>query len=225
MISTALGRNQIFKYTAVDTFPATTSGIYFGSAIIVMIIAFSTSGIIPLLFEDLRLSCAQRYMTITHGLFPWIASKLVSMSLNAALLSISIALPLVFVFELSLKQTGIFLVQILVLSLFYSVLAMTIGVYTRNEASATVTTNLLYFLLGLAGGNFIPIPLMPKSIQDISAFTPNYWAIKSLLHNIAGIETNWIPLVGLVSGAVLVMIGTNAVVLKKTLREGGVLYE
>ncbi len=59
--------------------------------------------------------------------------------------------------------------QILVISLFFGALALLIGLITNNESSATVATNIIYFVLGLLGGNFIPIPLMPKSIQDISA--------------------------------------------------------
>ncbi len=100
MISTALGRNRLFEYDAIDTFPATTSGLYFGSAILVMISAFSASGILPLVFEDLRLNCTQRYLTIHHNLSLWMFSKLIAMSLNASLLSSIVALPIVFSLKL-----------------------------------------------------------------------------------------------------------------------------
>lgn len=122
MISTALGRNRLFTYKAIDTFPATTSGVYFGSAIIVMIAAFSASGILPLVFEDLRLNCTQRYMTVSHQLTLWILSKLISMSLNATILSFFVALPLIFVFQMDIIQSLILLIQILIISVFFLVL-------------------------------------------------------------------------------------------------------
>ncbi len=225
MISTALGRNRLFTYKAIDTFPATTSGVYFGSAIIVMIAAFSASGILPLVFEDLRLNCTQRYMTVSHQLTLWILSKLISMSLNATILSFFVALPLIFVFQMDIIQSLILLIQILIISVFFGSLALLIGVVTGNESSATVTTNLVYFILGLAGGNFIPIPLMPKSIQDISAWTPNYWAIKGLLNNMANLKYG----LGLIDGLFLVssicIVLLCAWRLERSLQQGGVIYE
>lgn len=119
MISTALGRNRLFEYDAIDTFPATTSGLYFGSAILVMISAFSASGILPLVFEDLRLNCTQRYLTIHHNLSLWMFSKLIAMSLNASLLSSIVALPIVFFFKIGPVNALLLFFQILVISLFF----------------------------------------------------------------------------------------------------------
>lgn len=225
MISTALGRNRIFSYTPVSTFPATTSGVYFGSAIIVMMAVFSASGILPLVFEDLRLNCVQRYMTLNHNLFLWVASKLFALSLNATLLCFTVAIPIMFVFEMSLIQGLILFLQIFAISLFFAALALTIGLIVKNEASATVTTNLMYFILGLAGGNFIPIPLMPKSVQDISALTPNFWAIKALLHNIADIQGTQTVLTWPFLLAAILLSALCSLTLSKGLKQGGFLYE
>lgn len=225
MISTALGRNRLFEYKTVDTFPATTSGIYFGSAILVMIAAFSASGILPLVFEDLRLNCTQRYMTLNRNLVPWVLSKLIAQGLNASLLCFIIAVPLIVIFDMDIIQSVSILIQIVSISLFYGALALVIGTVTANESSATVTANLLYFLLGLAGGNFIPLPLMPKSIQDISAYTPNYWAIKGLLGNIAQIDGSHFN-----TSLIFLMISLGlSVVCAKSLElrihKGGAIYE
>lgn len=225
MISTALGRNRLFIYSPVDTFPATTSGIYFGSAIIVMIAAFSATGILPLLFEDLRLNCTQRYMTVSHNLLAWSLSKLIAMSLNASFLSFIVALPLLFAFNLEPMQSFVLFIQILIISLFFGSVALLIGVVIGNESSATVTANLLYFILGLAGGNFIPLPLMPKSIQDMSAWTPNHWAIKSLLNNMAGLHHGLGAPLGLFLTSSICIVVFCAWRLERNLQRGGVMYE
>lgn len=225
MISTALGRNRLFEYDAIDTFPATTSGLYFGSAILVMISAFSASGILPLVFEDLRLNCTQRYLTIHHNLSLWMLSKLIAMSLNASLLSSIVALPIVFFFKIGPMNALLLFFQILVISLFFGALALLIGLITNNESSATVATNIIYFVLGLLGGNFIPIPLMPKSIQDISAFTPNHWAIKGILTNMAGLDGGLlqIALFFFIGGSLITMFCAKR--LGRSIQKGGALYE
>ena len=225
MISTALGRNRIFSYSPVKTFPATTSGVYFGAAILVMISVFSSSGILPLVFEDLRLNCTQRYMTLNHNLVYWLASKLIALSLNATLLCFIIGLPIIFIFNMGLNQSLLLFIQILILNLCFASIALSLGFLIKNEASATVTSNLLYFVLGLAGGNFIPIPLMPKSVQDISAFTPNYWAIKTLLNNIAGLPGSYtMQLVPFLACTVLLTL-ICSLQLSKSLHEGSVQYD
>ncbi len=115
--------------------------------------------------------------------------------------------------------------QILVISLFFGALALLIGLITNNESSATVATNIIYFVLGLLGGNFIPIPLMPKSIQDISAFTPNHWAIKGILTNMAGLDGGLlqIALFFLIGGSLITMFCAKR--LGRSIQKGGALYE
>jgi len=225
MISTALGRNRLFQYNTVDTFPATTSGVYFASAILVMVAAFSASGILPLVFDDLRLNCVQRYLTVKHKLRPWVVSKLIALSLNATLLCVAIAFPIGFLFNLGFKEFLILTAQIGCISLFYGAMSLFIGLLIGNETSATVTSNLLIFALGLFGGNFIPLPLMPKSIQNISAFTPNYWAIRTLLHTISGIQPEFgrIEITFLVLSIILATLCAKW--LERTLHKGGIIYE
>ncbi len=225
MISTALGRNRLFSYKTVDTFPSTTSGLYFGSAMLVMVAAFSASGILPLVFDDLRLNCVQRYVTLKHGLFPWVLSKLIALSFNTTLLCTTIAVPLMIIFKLSPFQIVYLIFQIICISLFYASIALLIGMLTGNESSATVTSNLLVFGLGLVGGNFIPLPLMPKSIQDISAFTPNYWAIRGLLTNIADITRRPLQIEGIFMVLTLIISVICANWLQHILRKGGAIYE
>ena len=225
MISTALGRNIIFSYAPVDTFPATTSGVYFGSAILVIMAVFSASGILPLVFEDLRLNCTQRYMTLNHSLFLWVVSKLIALSLNATLLCFIIAVPLIVFFKVSLVQALVLFAQILIVSLFFACIALSIGLVVKNEASATVSTNLIYFILGLAGGNFIPIPLMPKSVQDLSAFTPNYWAIKTILNTLADLKAPQFKTLSVFIVIILALAFLCSLQLTRSLKKGGFSYD
>jgi len=225
MISTALGRNRLFEYETVATFPATTSSVYFGSAILVMVAAFSATGILPLVFDDLRQNCLQRYMALNSHLYKWVLSKLIALGLNVTFLCTMIAIPIMVIFKFTLLQGLVLTLQIMIISIFYGALALLLGVFTGNESSATVTANLLTFALGLVGGNFIPLPLMPKSIQDISSFTPNYWAIRGLLGNIADISTG----LGIIEGLFIVITCTIAFICAKklevVLHKGGVIYE
>lgn len=225
MISTALGRNRLFQYVPIDTFPATTSGTYFSAAMLVMVAAFSSAGVLPLVFEDLRQNCLQRYLMIRGGLVQWVVSKLLALSLGMTLMSFLIALPVMFYLDMKPAQILILIGQIFVLGLFFSALALFIGVAAKNESAATVATNLMVFALGLSGGNLIPLPLMPKSIQNISALTPNYWAIRSLLVTLAGVEGRTWIIPAILTSASAALALTCARRLEKTLHHGGVRYE
>jgi len=58
----------------------------------------------------------------------------------------------------------------------------------------------------IVGGNFFPLQLMPKYVQNIAALTPNYWFIKSILYIIYDVESI-LPL--MVMALCLIFTGLN----------------
>ncbi len=225
MISVALGRNRLFSYRLIDTFPSTTSTYYFGAAIIVIVAAYASSSILPLFFDDIKGHCIQRYLTTRTSPLPWLLSKLTACSINTALLCLIPALPLTVYFKLGILSTLTLIAQIIVVSFFFSTLILLVGLIVRKESAATIASSLIVFVLALMGGNFIPLPLMPKALQDISAFTPNYWAIRLLLMTLTGStghSTTVLVATLLVTGAALLFCSHY---LKNALQKGGVRYD
>jgi ABC-type multidrug transport system permease subunit len=225
MISMALGRNRLFSYTLIDTFPSTTSVVYFGAAIIVIVAAYASTAILPLYFGDLKTHCVQRHLTIHTTLLRWVLSKLTATSLHTSLLCCMLALPLAVYFKLKPLSLGLLLFQIFMISLFFSALTLLIGILLKRESSATIASSLIVFVLGLVGGNFIPLPLMPKALQDTSAFTPNYWAIRSLLQTLSESQAVNIPVFIWTGALVTAAILFAAAYLKHTLKTGGIRYD
>ncbi len=225
MISMALGRNRLFSYTLIDTFPSTTSIVYFGAAIIVIVAAYASTGILPLYFGDLKTHCLQRHLTIHTSLLGWVLSKLTATSIHTTLLCCMLALPLGLYFKLGLIQFGLLLFQVFLVSFLFSAITLMFGIVLKRESTATIASSLIVFVLGLVGGNFIPLPLMPKTLQDTSAFTPNYWAIRTLLQTLS--DTQAANPTVLIWTICLILVATlfSASYLKHTLKTGGIRYD
>lgn len=185
MVSFVLGRNQFFSYSTVDTFPATNSFLYFGAAILSMVIAFSSTGILSLVYEDIQAYCLQRYLMGSKSIFLWTISKIFAFSLLTTMLCFLISLPLFVYFVLSPILMAKLFIQIFIYALFYVSLLLFLGLLFFSQTASNLFSNLFVFLLGLVGGNFIPLPLMPKAVQNVSSFTPNYWTIRRILYTLS----------------------------------------
>lgn len=191
MVMTALNRNSLFEYVPIETFPSSTSSEYFIFSIIVLVIIFMTVSSSNGLVEEDKQMTLQRYMTCGNSLALFILSKIGAMTLNSviSLVPLFIAIPLIMPFSV-IELCLVYLIFILAI-FFFSTLSLLIGIYSGKVS--TLVSSIFVLILAIIGGQFIPISVMPKFIQDISSFTPNYWIIRSCLYLQQGtLETSYI---------------------------------
>lgn len=180
MVMTALGRNSIFSYKAIETFPAATSSEYFIFSIIVLVVIFTSIASSNGLVEEKNAFTLQRYLTNGHSMVTFLLSKITALSLNSLISLVPLLIASRFIVALEWHAYIMLWVLIMCVIGFFSTLSLLMGVLF-NEVSSLMTSIFVMFL-GIIGGQFIPIPVMPKIIQDISSYTPNYWIIRSCLY-------------------------------------------
>ena len=78
-------------------------------------------------------------------------------------------------------------------------------------------STMLTLVLGILGGQFIPIQVMPKFIQDISSLTPNYWILRTCLYLNQNLITKdfWIISAAIVTLIVIMTVIQN-IILQRT---------
>ena len=64
--------------------------------------------------------------------------------------------------------------RVLLGALPFAALAVAIGYLAKGAQSASPIINLIFFPMSFASGLFIPLPSLPKIIQDIAPFLPSY---------------------------------------------------
>lgn len=118
-----------------------------------------------------------------------------------------IMLPLLLAFvlyqnHLSMKYLTLIILFLSLVILFFVNFSITLGlIFSKYEMSLLLST-LTTLTLGILGGHFIPIQIMPKFIQDISSFTPNYWMLRSCLY----LNSGQMPKELLFTSAILILI-------------------
>jgi len=208
MIFKALSRNNIFEYKTVSTFPSSNSSSYFlCSTIVLLIIALSSYGT-DLFLKEARQGNLQRYLTTHSPVSSFILSKIlvVSMKSFAQFLVFFTIASLFFPPDSTLSWLVIVVIGFSAIFMFTALSAL-IGIIFSNANISSILTNVFILVLCLIGGNFFPIQLMPKAIQNISMVTPNYWLIKGILYTYTGVQS-LLPLVVLlftVTGSLLII--------------------
>lgn len=191
MVMTALNRNTIFEYKSIDTFPSSSSQDYFIFSVIILLIIFATTSGSSLISKEITDHCITRYLATGKSTLKFVSSKIIVMTLNIFLS----LLPFIFILRIvnSSITMGILALLILFITtviLFFTSISFLLGIiFYKHELNMLLST-LLTLLLGIVGGNFIPIQLMPKFMQDLSGFTPNYWILRSLLYVNSGLTSN-----------------------------------
>lgn len=206
MIFKALGRNAVFEHNRISTFPSSNSKDYFLASILTLIIMSLSTNATDTFRNELRLNTYQRFYMSGANAYGLILSKIGVLSFKS--------FSHLFVFLMSLLIIGqdigfIVLTKILLLSLIvvlcFIMLSGLIGLVFKNVSTGTMFTNIFLLVLCILGGNFFPLQLMPKYIQNLSMLTPNYWLIKSYLYIITDTASNLPLIVGIVLLAVILL--------------------
>ncbi|MBN2796050.1 MAG: ABC transporter permease [Clostridia bacterium] len=182
MVLTALRRNYLFQHEVIETFPSTTSSQYFVFAIMLLLIIFTATSGASLLSDEIKNNVLIRYKMTGNHFIKFTASKIIVMYLNM----VTLLLPLSIVIkwmndELILSSFLLLMLFISLIIVFFSLLALTLGIILIKFDINLLMATMITMVLGILGGNFIPIQIMPKFIQDISSLTPNYWMLRTCL--------------------------------------------
>ncbi len=223
MVTFALGRNNFFDNNIIHTFPATSSLSYFIASMLCLGICFLSTGIIFSIYNDFSSFCIHRYATHSNNFYIFTASKLLSFTIVISLIMSLVSLPLILWLSISIKSMFLLIFQLLIFSVFFTSVFMLIGTLLFSESSAALFCNMSIFLLGLLGGNFIPLSLMPKMIQNISMFTPNYHIIQNLLYNIENIQPLNIKLLSICLIISIICYIISSILIKNRVHKGGIL--
>lgn len=217
MISTALGRNRMFAYDPVDTFPSATSGIYFFWSIQVALIMLLSVAVGTGVAQEQQNHCLSRYKTVSPRLIKPLLSKVLTGMLYQGVLLSVVILPLLFIPSIrqALTIKGI-LLMICTLAFFNS-LAVMVGAWSKSQDGAVLVGTVGSFLLMLAGGHFLPLPLMPLFVQKLAAATPNYWILRALILSTSPSANYWTPVILLFFGGAFLLMGSTVL----TRRLGG----
>ncbi len=180
MISTALGRNRLFVYDPVDTFPVVSSLEYFlWSVLIGASMLLSTASATAVALERQHKSL-ERLLTIDGAWIKPLVSKILVGTVYQLVLIACTLGPLLF-FEpvrslLSLERMALLVTAIV----FFNGLAVALGALVTSQESALLTGTLGSFVLMIMGGHFLPLPLLPLSLQRLATWTPNYWFLRQV---------------------------------------------
>lgn len=183
MVLTALGRNELFEDEVIETFPSASSNAYFIYAIILLMIIFIATSGASLVSDELKSMCLHRYKSTASSYLKFSLSKITVMYLNLLMVMIPMLFAIkYFQTNLSLEYTFFIFLFLSLVTLFFITFSITIGLlFFKNEISLLIST-MTTLILGILGGHFIPIQIMPKFIQDLSSYTPNYWMLRACLY-------------------------------------------
>lgn len=219
MIFKALGRNSVFAHNTISTFPSSNSTDYFLASVITLITlslgAYSTS----IFAHELNNYTLQRLYVSGTKLFYIIGSK-IAVYLIQGLYYLSLILLVAWIVNptISIEASVALVILTITALLFFISFASLVGLYFKE--GNTLINNSVVLLLCIIGGNFFPLQLMPKYIENIAMFTPNYWIIKAILYAIARVEsTLFFSVSGLLLVAALVNMGLLSMVLRRRISD------
>lgn len=180
MVMTALNRNVLYHHVPTDTFPSSTSINYFIYAIIILIILFIATSSSNILTDEDQQFTLQRYLVTGNNMTFFLLSKTVILTLNIMINIIPLMMIMPFITNITIGSYVFMFFFILLVVWFFTTLSLLIGILVRKNMSSLVSSMITLFL-GIIGGSFIPIQIMPKFIQDVASLTPNYWILRSCL--------------------------------------------
>jgi len=183
MIGFALKRQQFFDFKPILTIPSATPETYFLLSILIIFSSFLSIQAALQLSSELEWRCLQRFMTTPRLRISFVLSKLTAV----ILLNGSLLMALCFLVSLLTQSDLIPYLPFLAATLLsFTSLSLFAGALLKSRDLLLNVLSLIFLVSAIIGGNFIPLQLMPETIQWIARITPNYWLIKFGLFSVQG---------------------------------------
>jgi ABC-type uncharacterized transport system permease subunit len=183
MTLTALSRNSLFEDNSIEFIPSSNSGEYFFIGIMLTIIMFNSIWAGNFMLYERNSKCLMRLKLASVNDVQIVLSKNIVFTIINLLQAFIFYLIATITGNTGIININSYVVVFFILSVFFmSNMCMLLALFLKDENKYTLVSNILIFFLCLAGGNLIPLQLLPKSVLDISKLTPNYWIIKEFLY-------------------------------------------
>lgn len=179
LVLTALSRDSIFKAESMDSIPKSSSQEYFILGIIVMLVMYNSVSAGSNLIEESASGTLRRVTFAPNSeiLFP--IAKVLAYSLYNFILTSIFVVPLAIYAKIDDFQVIFHILFVMFLAIvFLNSLFICLASFFRERNQYVMLGNILVFIFCLTGGSFLPLQLMPAYIQNLAAFTPNFWIIK-----------------------------------------------
>lgn len=208
MIGFALNRQQFFDFKPIDTVPTATPQLYFLLSIMIILCSFLSVQSALQLNLELEWKCLQRfYVSPRQNLF-FFVSKLLTVAAHNGLLILVLALAISLLLSIPIAPLLPFMGMTILL---FTAIVLLVATLIPNRELLLNTLSITFVIFAILGGNFIPLQLMPESVQTIARLTPNYWLLQLGLFQFyqATLETShWlIPL----SVSIILLTATPAI--------------
>lgn len=218
MVMNTLNRNKIFEHAAIDTYPSASSSDYFVYSIMILIILFIATSGSSLFSDEIENQSLQRFKATGGSMFKFSLSKSCILSMNIILILLPMIIIMIFLNKsISFQALSLMIGFLILVTVLFVVTSLTIGlIFSKYKVNLLMST-MLTLVLGILGGQFIPIQVMPKFIQDISSLTPNYWILRTCLYLNQNLITKdfWIISAAIVTLIVIMTVIQN-IILQRT---------
>lgn len=188
LVLTALGRNDFFEYQEHKTLSATPIIEYYGYAICILLVMYSSLYIGLLFLAERKSQMFQRGKLAGITLWNYGLAKLF---VHGSILSLILSSGYLIInwnyvpkdqrFHTYLDwfvSDGIKKVcYIVAIVLFFILLSMILSCFFNDKNHFLIAGNMIYFVLAILGGAVIPFLYLPENIAFLGKWTPVYWFI------------------------------------------------
>ncbi|MDF2589999.1 MAG: hypothetical protein K0S41_3840 [Anaerocolumna sp.] len=176
LIFTALGKETFFSYNEENEFPSTSLQSYYTYGVIFFVLFYISFYIGFLNIKERKQGIMQRLLSTGLSVNSFLLEKIIFgvIVLSLVIGFFSITFNFDHKVDVNLKMNMFYFISVLFcvsFSVFLSECFQDIQVYILSG-------NVIGFFFNILGGSIIPIMYLPKQIQTLSKFTPNYWFIK-----------------------------------------------
>ena len=182
LILSALDRGNLFQINKYETLPSTSSTEYFLFSIALVFLMYIGLTAGTLIIQEKNNGCLYRLKTTPSSSRLIVLSKWLAFSFFSLVQALIFSLPIALICRLDFTNNLLALFILLLMSIFFIVsFSILSATFFNSEEASILFGNIFIFFIAIAGGSFIPLQLMPPTLQHVSMITPNYWLIRGFL--------------------------------------------
>jgi ABC-2 type transport system permease protein len=181
----SLGRNQVFKKKVVSPIADITPFEYYSISIIVIFMLLNGISGLRLLIEEKQSEVLKRVISKGMSIRKIALAKFISLFLFQLIQSFMIFGIMIVVADRYLRGNGISAVIMLVMIIAAtSSFMILIASCMYDIFLADLIAYISIFVMAFIGGGIIPLTYLPGSIESVSLFSINKWAIQGLIYSV-----------------------------------------
>ncbi len=174
------------------------------------------------LYREIEIRTFDRFRSLHHRLFAFIASKVALSMAMTVLGSIIMFGGGGLIFRVRWEKPLAMMLVILAFGLFAAGFMSLLAALAQSERRAQVMNNVIVLFLSFLGGSFFPARQLPAFLRDgICPFMPNYWFIESIRSLQSGDgQMPWAPTFVKLTVAGVILAAAAAAIFQRSLSKG-----